>query len=150
MLDDLPSQKYKKIIGHENLQDNSTPVEVLPDNYLETQNEHETVLFDTDAKKEKYSIDQINLSHLQKNCEIALKKIIKKYEPIFSADSSDIGRTSLLTYNIELESLPISQKQRIIHDKHLKLAEPTVREYLQQGIIRRCNDASYISNLILT
>ena len=125
-----------------------TNLEVLDDDFLD-KTDKQTVLIDSRTKDDKYSIDDINLDHVENQLREANKRLIKKYKNIFAKDPYDVGDTDLLEANIDVSEIPKRQQQRVIHPDKIKMTQGIIDKFLENGVISVCPNPLYTSNLVL-
>ena len=75
--------------------------------------------------------------------------LICGYAHIFSKDEFDLGRTHLITHNIDTgNAKPIRQSLRRHPLSHLSIIDEHVNDLLKKGLIEKCS-SDWCSNVVL-
>ena len=126
------------------------PELVLPDEYIGAINEEvTTALGESDISIETFSYKDVDLTHIPTYIRSDYERLMEKYEHIFSTHSWDIGRTDLMTVQLDTTKKPVSQKQRQIPRTKLAFVDQAINELSEAGVIRKANSWTNCSNLIL-
>ena len=104
------------------------------------------------TKKNEDPIEQLMASLPQELTEVQredVRKLLKHYEPIFSKNEFDIGRTHLVEYRIDTQDhRPIRQPLRRHPFKHLDLIDAEVAKMQEHGIVEAAA-SPWASNVVL-
>lgn len=145
--DQDPRIGYKNNLDH--IQD-IDPNMVLPDDYVgEVNKQLSTNIGDSDLSIETYSYKDVDLSHIPEPLQSQYEDLMSKYKHIFASHSWDIGRTNLMTVQLETVKKPVSQKQRQIPKTKLDFVDQAINELSSAGVIRKASSWESASNLIL-
>ena len=124
----------------------------LQDNYAFTENrDFKTTVCSSDKSylTEQLSTNDISLLHMSKEQKDIIQSSIKKYEEVFSKHNYDIGKTNLVTHDIQLTSIPKSQPKRFLPPQKLEFCKVAISKLAKADIVRVCEHPLHLSNLVL-
>ena len=147
--------KNKRIVTDPNIKIEHLPRSMeLPDHFAENviNKDQETIICENDSKNNKrkyFSIDKIDLRHIDDKFRATFKSIIKSNQKAFAKHEFDIGCTKLIEHHIEIKAVPPSQKQRFLPEDKLQYAKKAIQELQLANIVKICDNPLTISNLCL-
>ena len=146
--------KVERNVNLSNQCDNQTVEKTskLKDNYAFTEHrDFKTTVCSSDKTylSEKLSTEDISLHHMPQEQRKIVKASIKKFENVFSTHNYDIGRTNLVTHDIQLTSIPKSQPKRFLPPQKLEFCKVAIDKLAKADVVRLCEDPLHLSNLVL-
>ena len=127
-----------------------------PSTYLEDNIDNNDI-FETQAileftkENEKLTYKDCDFSECSNAEKTYLGNIFKEYSETFAKHKLDIGKTNLIKHHLDIDKTKkiISQKQRFIPEHKLKAAQKIIDQYLEAGVIVRCDHPKLRSNIVL-
>ena len=78
-----------------------------------------------------------------------LAQILSEYNDIFAKDSNDVGRTKLVTHEIDTgDAKPVHQRCRRLAKAHIKVIQEQIKKLSEAGIIRPSN-SNWAANCVV-
>jgi len=103
--------------------------------------------------KPKKKIDletSLNLNHLTKEQQEALKRIIFKHRKAFASTETSIGTTDVITHKIDVDGVkPIAQAYRPVPKMYEQEVAKMIKELLDIGVICEAKQSPWASNLVI-
>ena len=114
--------------------------------------DHLTILPDPTENLETWSFKDVDISHLNISDKSKILEMLHVYSDTFAKNKLDVGCSDYLTAKIKVDKKHpsfVSQKQRFMEPRKLKVATEAANILLAQGIIRISKNPILKSNLCL-